>query len=883
MKLSVYPIVAIIFLTVVSSISPEDISAKKKKPELPKVELSGAAKDSAEFYKKLKDTKVSKGLFNAYLDKKGKLYLEIPDSLLKHTYLLANRVNSLSQTTDWVAGQMVSSDLIRLSRDDNNLYIHIPQSTNVVPVGDPIEPSFERNLTDPILKSLKIEYVGKGKVFVDATSFFGGNEKSISPIKESNPISKLLGGKDGIKGTFYADGSGVISVKSFPENVEIKSRLAYTTPTAKRPYTVIMSRSIVRLPDEPMPVRLHDKRVGFFSEYKNRYSTTEDGTRAYEIISRHRLQPRQEDMAAYFAGQLVEPEKKIVFYVDSAFPEKWRGAVKEGIEYWNVAFEAAGFKNAIEARDYPTDDPDFDPDDIRYSCVRYCVTPTANAMGPSYTDPRTGEILGADVIWYHNILRLLHNWRFTQTAAVDSRVRRKVFADSVMYESLTYVAAHEIGHCLGLMHNMGASYSFTLDNLRDPEFTQKHGTTPSIMDYARNNFVAQPGDLERGVRLTPPPIGVYDIYAINWGYRLIPGAKTPEEEKATLDKWIAEKAGDPMYEFGAQQFLGLVDPTDQTEDLGNDHMAAGDLAISNLKIIMNNFEEWAGEPGEDFEPLSEMYQALATQYLRHVGHVYPYIGGVEFKEIRQGEKPSNGKRLAQKNYISREKQKAAMKWLLNEARTSGWLEPAELIAKFEEPYEWRPKMQRNVVACLLLATNLQRIKEGGELDSKLNYTLSEYIDEAIAGIFEATRKGKALDATERTMQQAAIDVMTTYSGLKPKETKPASQSLVDGAVLSEPDQTPIDEYMEAMAQSTLPEYPCGYEPTSVAFDEDRSFYRLLLGQTALPVTELRPLMTSLLKQTRDLYKTKRLATSDRATRDFYDYQILAITRTLDGK
>ncbi|MBD5304396.1 MAG: zinc-dependent metalloprotease [Bacteroides sp.] len=865
-----------------TALVPADLSAKKKKKlELPKPELSQAAKDSVAFRKKIKDAKVSRGLFTTYLDKSGKLYFELPDSVLDKPMMLVNRVNSLSQTRDWVAGQVVSSRLIRFTRNDNNVFLQLPQSTSVVDPNDPIAASFDLNFTEPVLKSFKIEHKENGKTFIDVTSFFAGNEKAISPIKETNPLSKLLGGKEGIKGTFYSDGSGVVSVKSFPENVEVKSRLAYTTPTATAPYTVTMSRSIVRLPDDPMPIRLHDKRVGYFSEYKNLYSSKLDGTKAYEIVSRHRLEPKDEDRERYFAGELVEPKKKIVFYVDSAFPAKWRPAVKEGIEYWNKAFEAAGFKNAIEARDYPKDDPDFDPDDLRYSCVRYCVTPTANAMGPSYTDPRTGEILGADVIWYHNILNLVHNWRFTQTGAVDPRVRKPVFDDDVMHESLTYVAAHEIGHCLGLMHNMGASYSFTLDNLRDPQFTQKHGTTPSIMDYARNNFVAQPGDLERGVRLTPPPVGVYDIYAINWGYRLIPGAETPEQEKETLNRWIAEKAGDPMYEFGAQQFLGMVDPTDQTEDLGNDHIKAGDMAISNLKIILDNFEDWAGEPGEDFEPMAEKYQALCQQYLRHVGHVYPYIGGVEFKEIRQGE----GKDVAQRNFIPKAKQREAMKWLLNQARTNNWLVPAKLVAKFEEPYQWRDKMQRNVAACLLIATNLQRIKEGGEFDSKVNYTLPEYIDEAYNGLFEATIKGKKLDSAEKNLQQAAIDAMTTYSGLKPKDSK-STKAFADEA----DELSVIDEFAATLADGTLPEFPCGFagshsmmESCEAHSEGDTSFFRILLNQNTLPANELRPLMTSLLRKTLNLYKSRRATAPDAATRDFYDYQILSIDKIFSNK
>lgn len=856
---------ALVLLAALAACQPAEAKRKGRKN---KDAIAALAKDTvnADYKKVTKNAAVQEGLFTTlYNAKEGKLYFEIPDSAFRRTYILSNRVAATSDTHDFAAGQAATQPLLlRFSKDERNVYMHQIQSGDIVSGEDPIGTAFGKNFYDPVLKGFRIEARNGKSVVIDVTAFFGSNEKAISPIKTDNPVSKLLGGSNSLKGTFVPDASGIVSAKCFPGNIEIKSRLSFTLTTLGQPYSVVMHRSLLALPDDPMPMRLQDNRVGFFYSDKNIYTSDQDRLVRRTFIHRWRLEPKEEDRDKYFRGEPVEPRKPIVFYVDSAFPEKWRTAVRQGIEDWNTAFEAAGFKNAIKAVDYPKDDPDFDPDDMRYSCFKYVATATANAMGPSHVDPRTGEILTGDVIWYHNIISLLHNWRFVQTGAADPRVRRQVFDDDVMRESIRYAAAHEIGHTLGLMHNMGASYSFPVDSLRSPSFTQKYGTTPSIMDYARNNFVAQPGDVERGVKLTPPVLGVYDIHAINWGYRLIPDAPTPEAEKPTLDRWIAEKEGDPMYEFGAQQFFSTVDPTDQTEDLGDDHVKAGDYGIGNLKILLRNLEAWDMERSERYDEMENMYREIVNQYTRYLRHVMPYIGGIRYEEVRQGD----GKEAA-KHYIGRERQREAMLWLLGQARTyDGWLTEKDLIGKLEINMNVNDNLRGMIVNSLVNPAALYRIREGGLVDPAHNFRLDEYLDEVTTAIFKAPDGGRLSDA-EQSLQASAIAIMLKNTGLAPAAKAPA---------ITTGDALRTDDGGRAAAREDAPDETAQGFPCSCGMSRGDGFSRPNFGLPTLAKEQLGALMTGRLRKVLGLYKSRRAAATG-STRDFYDYQILLIERT----
>ena len=432
-------------------------------------------------------------------------------------------------------------------------------------------------------------------------------------------------------------------------------------------------------------------------------------------------------------------------YVDPDFPENWKEPIKKGILRWNQAFEKIGFKNAIQVKDFPTDDPEFDPANLKYSCVHYVPYTHENAEGITWVDPMTGEILNAGIFIYNNVTWALNNWRVLQTAQLDPSVRTKKMPDDIMGESLEYVVAHEMGHCLGLMHNMAASSAYPVDSLRSATFTQKYGTTPSIMDYARFNYVAQPGD--KGVKLTPPDLGVYDEYVIKWMYTPFPDAVSIQDEAKILEAWVDEKAGDPMYRYGRQQEKYRYDPSALEEDLGDDALKAGDYGIANLKYIMGNINNWIdGDATADHR--KQLYTNLTKQYECYLMNVLYNIGGIYLNEVKEG---TPGERFKP---VPRERQKASVSWLLRQLREGSWLDDRDLVDRFGLgiPASWRVRTSvLNALfgrgACVTLSSHL----------ADDPYTMSEFAEDVYREDWASALEGRESTPIDRLMQRTWLN------------------------------------------------------------------------------------------------------------------------------
>lgn len=506
---------------------------------------------------------------------------------------------------------------------------------------------------------------------------------------------------------------------------------------------------MILLPEQPMQPRIFDPRVGFFTVSQFDFGSDELKADEKTYIRRWRLEPK--DPAAYARGELVEPVKPIVYYLDPGTPENLKEYIKQGIEDWQKPFETAGFKNAIIARDAPTpeEDPEFSPEDIRYSMIRYVASTTRNAVGPSVSDPRSGEIIESDIIWYHNHLRSYRNRYLLETGAANPSARTLKTEPKEIGDMMRMVIAHEVGHALGFPHNMAASYAYPVDSLRNGEFTQKNGIAASIMDYARYNYIAQPGD--KGIRFIRQ-MGPYDHYVTNWGYRYL-AANSAEEEVATLNKWVLEKANDPIYKFGKQS--SSFDPQSQTEGLGDNPVKASTYGVKNLKYVAKNLSSWTSDQTNNYDDLEELYGELLGVYSRYTGHVVTNIGGV-FENLKTPEQKGSVY-----TPLSKAKQKESMQWLQdNVFSTQSWLVDNNILQNID--YAGYPENLRKVQArhlgSLLNADRIGRLLDA-ETTSKTYYSALEMLTDLRKGIWKEAYTGRNADIYRRNIQRTYIERM----------------------------------------------------------------------------------------------------------------------------
>lgn len=776
-----------------------DIFKKKKKKKgkteaVAKVNadsLANRKKDALQPYARVitPKAKTMNGFFKVH-NVEGKYYFEIPDSLFGRDVLIVNRIvkapADMQKRKVGYPGDQIGDEVIRFEKGrGDKLFVreisYIEHSSDTLGLYQAV---LNSNV-QPIIATFPLKTVRKegdtSNYVIDMTDYIRRDNKLFSFASRAKNNAGI--------GSMVDDASYIDTLKAFPRNIEVRTVRTFqrraSSPSGasassapSSPLTYELNSSMMLLPKEPMKSRLYDSRVGYFAVSYKDFDENPQGVEYKAKITRWRLEPKDEDMQKYLNGELVEPKNPIVIYIDPATPKKWVPYLIQGVNDWQKAFEKAGFKNAILGKEAPTDDPTWSLEDARHSAIVYKPSDIPNASGPHVHDPRSGEILETHINWYHNVMSLLYNWYIVQAGAVDPGARKPLFDDELMGQLIRFVSSHEVGHTLGLRHNFGSSNTVPVEKLRDKAWVEANGHTPSIMDYARFNYVAQPEDNISRAGIFPR-IGMYDEWAIEWGYRWMPEYETPEAETPHMNQWIISKLKeDKRYTFGTESDRN--DPRNQNEDLGDDAVLASTYGIKNLKRIVPEIMNWTYEPNEGYAKASDLYQNVVGQFNLYMRHVATNVGGIYSNPVSVEQTD-----VKAMEYVPKDIQRKAVTFLNKELfATPTWLMDKKLAERTRiNTYNSVFRVQSSILKQLLSKNTLDKMTNDELLNGAKAYTANNLFTDLKKGIWNDLQGGKRPDYAQRNLQKVYVNALISMID-KPKSNSTSLLSMMSSGLSS---------------------------------------------------------------------------------------------------